>query len=137
MNFSLKQIMLGNEVFGLTLSKFAYSLIILVQRRKMSVIIDEFRKEVYEIVSSIPRGRVLSYGQIAWLIGYPRHARLVGKMLRDATGTEALPCHRVVNSSGRMAPCWPEQRRLLEKEGITFRSNGSVDMKRWQWRLEE
>ena len=57
--------MLGNEVFGLTLSKFAYSLIILVQRRKMSVIIDEFRKEVYEIVSSIPRGRVLSYGQIA------------------------------------------------------------------------
>ena len=103
----------------------------------MSVIIDEFRKEVYEVVSSIPRERVLSYGQIAWLIGYPRHARLVGRILREVAETEALPCHRVVNSSGRMAPCWFEQRGLLEREGITFRPNGCVDMKKWQWRLDK
>ena len=103
----------------------------------MSVIIDEFRKEVYEVVSFIPRERVLSYGQIAWLIGYPRPARLVGRILREVAETEALPCHRVVSSSGRMAPCWFEQRGLLEREGITFRPNGSVDMKKWQWRLEK
>ena len=103
----------------------------------MSVIIDEFRKEVYEVVSSIPRERVLSYGQIAWLIGYPRHARLVGRILHEVAETEALPCHRVVSSSGRMAPCWEEQRGLLEAEGVTFRPNGCVDMKKCQWKLEE
>ena len=45
----------------------------------MAVDIEEFRKEVYNVVASIPSGRVLSYGQIAWLVGCPRHARLVGK----------------------------------------------------------
>ena len=45
----------------------------------MAVDIKAFRKEVYNVVASIPSGRVLSYGQIAWLVGCPRHARLIGK----------------------------------------------------------
>ena len=102
----------------------------------MAVDIEEFRKEVYNVVASIPSGRVLSYGQISWLVGYPRHARLVGKVLHDVSEAEHLPCHRVVNGNGCTAPCWKEQRNLLETEGITFRANGCVDMRKWQWKLE-
>ena len=103
----------------------------------MAIDIEAFRKEVYEVVASIPSGRVLSYEQVAWLVGCPRHARLVGRMLHGVSETEHLPCHRVVNSSGRTAPCWEEQRGLLEAEGVTFRPNGCVDMKKCQWKLEE
>ena len=103
----------------------------------MAVDIEEFRKEVYNVVASIPSGRVLSYGQIAWLVGCPRHARLIGKVLHGVSETENLPCHRVVNGNGRTAPCWEEQRGLLEAEGITFRANGCVDMRKWQWKLAE
>ena len=44
-----------------------------------------------------------------------------------------LPCHRVVNSQGRLVPGWTEQRALLESEGVRFRANGFVDMKKSQW----
>ncbi len=103
----------------------------------MAVDIEEFRKEVYNVVASIPSGHVLSYGQIAWLVGCPRHARLVGKVLHGGSEAEHLPSHRVVHCNGRTAPCWEEQRGLLETEGITFRANGCVDMRKWQWKLEE
>ena len=43
------------------------------------------------------------------------------------------PCHRVVNHAGRTAPGWREQRELLEDEGVEFKANGCVDMKRHQW----
>ena len=56
----------------------------------MAVDIAAFRKGVYEVVASIPSGRVLSYGKIAWLLGYPRHARLVGRMLHNAGEAEKL-----------------------------------------------
>lgn len=102
----------------------------------MPVDVEVFRKEVYEIVASIPRGQVLTYGQVAWLAGYPRHARLVGRILHGVQEDEALPCHRVVNGSGRTAPCWAEQCSLLKAEGITFRPNGCVDMGKWQWKLD-
>ena len=58
-------------------------------------------------------------------------------MLHGVSETENLPCHRVVNGNGRTAPGWEEQRSLLEAEGITFRANGCVDMRKWQWKLEE
>ena len=44
-----------------------------------------------------------------------------------------LPCHRVVNSQGRLVPGWTEQRALLENEGVRFKANGFVDMKKSQW----
>ena len=103
----------------------------------MSVDVEAFRKEVYNVVAPIPFGKVLSYGQIAWLVGCPNHSRLVGRMLHGAAESEGLPCHRVVNNVGRLAPGWIKQRHLLEEEGVTFRPNGCVDMKKWQWKLEE
>lgn len=100
----------------------------------MSQVLDEdLRYEILSAVSEIPEGRVASYGQIARLIGRPKNARLVGRVLRQASAYGDFPCHRVVDQSGRTAPGWPEQRGLLEMEGIGFKANGKVDMKVWQW----
>ena len=99
--------------------------------------IDTFRQNVDQVVSSIPRGKVVTYGQLAWLVGYPTYSRLVGRVLRGAPGTSDMPSHRVVNSQGRTVPHWPEQRSLLVVEGVTFKSNGCVDMGLHQWRPEK
>mgnify|MGYP000270190502 FL=1 len=78
-----------------------------------------FDAEVYSVVAQIPAGRVTTYGQIARLIGMPGYARRVGHAL--AAAPAGLPCHRVVNSAGRTAPHWTEQRPMLEAEGVRFR----------------
>lgn len=91
---------------------------------------------IYEILSAveeIPEGKVASYGQIARLIGRDKNARLVGKVLSMAEYYGDYPCHRVVNSAGRLAPGFLEQRQLLIKEGVEFKDNGCIDMKRFQY----
>ena len=92
-----------------------------------------FGKDVLNIVSQIPYGKVTTYGHIAALAGWPSHARMVGRTLRYSPKAERLPCHRVVNKEGRTAPGWSQQRILLEAEGIAFKSNGHVDMLRYLW----
>ena len=91
--------------------------------------------QILSVVSEIPEGRVATYGQIAALIGRDRNARLVGRVLSRAQFYGDYPCHRVVNHAGRTAPGWREQRFLLEQEGVEFRENGCVDMKRFQWEV--
>ena len=91
---------------------------------------------IYEIlaaVSEIPPGCVATYGQLARLIGREKNARLVGRVLSMAEYYGRYPCHRVVNHAGRTAPGWPEQRALLEDEGVTFKPDGHVDLKRHRW----
>ena len=88
---------------------------------------------VFAVVAAIPPGRVATYGQIAWAIGRPRNARLVGRVLSRAEWYGDFPCHRVVNHAGRTAPGWPEQRAMLEAEGVAFLPNGHVDLKRFLW----
>ena len=95
-----------------------------------------FQANVLNIVSQIPRGRVTTYGLIATLAGWPSHARMVGRTLRYTPGAEKLPCHRVVNVEGRTAPGWSQHRLLLEKEGVTFKPNGHVDMKKYFWEMK-
>ena len=95
-----------------------------------------FGKDVLNIVSQIPYGKVTTYGHIAALAGWPSHSRMVGRTLRYTPGTEALPCYRVVNKEGRTAPGWSHQRTLLEEEGVTFKPNGHVDMVRYLWEPE-
>lgn len=97
------------------------------------VLDDRLIYEILSVVEEIPAGRVASYGQIAKLIGRENNARLVGKVLSDAERYGSYPCHRVVNHAGRTAPGWVEQRPLLEAEGVSFRADGHVDMKRFQW----
>lgn len=99
----------------------------------MTVLHDDLIYEILSVVSEIPEGRVASYGQIARLIGKDNNARLVGKVLSMAEYYGTYPCHRVVNSAGRLAPSFVSQRELLEREGVTFKKNGCVDMKTYQW----
>ena len=99
-------------------------------RRIMS---EDLIYEILAVVSEIPYGRVASYGQIARLIGRDNNSRLVGKVLSLSQYYGDYPCHRVVNHAGRTAPGWHEQRMLLEEEGVGFKPNGLVDMKRCQW----
>jgi methylated-DNA-protein-cysteine methyltransferase-like protein len=89
--------------------------------------------EVLSVVEEIPAGRVATYGQIARLTGRDRNARLVGKILSMSAYYGQYPCHRVVNHAGRTAPVFHAQRELLENEGVKFRMNGSVDLKKYQW----
>lgn len=86
---------------------------------------------VYDIVAQIPAGCVSTYGRIAEMAGYGGQPRMVGRAMRSAPA--GLPCHRVVNASGRIAPGWPEQRLELEREGVTFRPNGHVDLAKHLW----
>lgn len=80
----------------------------------------DFYTEVYNIVKEIPEGNVVTYGQLAKLARRPQCSRMVGQAMFNAPRELNLPCHRVVNSQGRLAPNWTEQRELLEKEGIRF-----------------
>ncbi len=93
-----------------------------------------FYEAVYRLAARIPSGFVATYGQLAWMLHAPRWARQVGRAMRLAPAASAIPCHRVVNSQGRTVPGWPEQRHLLELEGVAFRDNGCVDLKRHQWK---
>ena len=94
-----------------------------------------FDKEVYDIVKAIPRGRVLTYGQIARLAGRPHYSRMVGQALGRVPVDENVPCHRVVNSNGRTAPGWHDQPRLLVSEGIALKKNGCVDLGIYHWEV--
>ena len=107
----------------------------LTNSQNQSPSIEELRKTVYEIVSQIPRGKVLTYGAIALLAGYPDHSRLVGRIMRDAPDGQ-LPCHRVVSASGRLAPHYPAQAKLLAAEGVTLSPSGKVPLKTYLWQID-
>jgi methylated-DNA-protein-cysteine methyltransferase-like protein len=98
-----------------------------------------FFDEVYQITNRIPYGRVASYGQIARAAGRPRASRIVGCALHVNPMEGVIPCHRVVNRNGRLAPEFAfggqdAQRRLLENEGITV-TDGHVDMEKYRCEL--
>jgi methylated-DNA-protein-cysteine methyltransferase-like protein len=90
------------------------------------------------VVKSIPRGKVTTYGRIAGFLGGYYSGRVVGFAMRRAPEGEGLPCHRVINRLGEMAPGdafggAAAQRRLLEKEGVRFKPDGRVDFDRSLW----
>lgn len=102
----------------------------------------EFYRRIYEIVGKIPLGTVATYGQIAMMAGSPRAARQVGYAMSAVSAERNLPCHRVLNRLGELAPehafggeCY--QRILLESEGITFLPDGRVDLKKHLWNKKE
>lgn len=100
----------------------------------MKKVLDEYLiYEILSVVEEIPEGNVATYGQIARLIGRENNSRLVGKVLSMAQHYGSYPCHRVVNHSGRLAPGWPEQKILLQYEGVGMKDDTHVDLKRYQW----
>jgi methylated-DNA-protein-cysteine methyltransferase-like protein len=92
-------------------------------------------ERILAAIKRIPRGRVSTYGAVADVAGLPRRARLVGTVLR--TTSARVPWQRVINASGRISfPVGSEaharQRKLLEREGVTF-AGGRVDLTRYGW----
>ncbi len=90
-------------------------------------------EKIYEVVKSIPAGRVATYGMVALMAGNPRWARVVGYALHVNPQPGVIPCHRVVNRFGKPAAGFAfggegVQRALLEAEGIVFDDDGCVDL---------
>lgn len=98
-----------------------------------SILNDDLVYEILSVVEEIPEGYVATYGQIAKLIGRDKNSRLVGKILSMAEFYGDYPCHRVVNHAGRLVPGWINQRFLLLQEGITFKKNQHVNLKKHKW----
>ncbi|RPI10224.1 MAG: MGMT family protein [Zetaproteobacteria bacterium] len=97
-----------------------------------------FFAAVYSLVRRIPRGKVATYGQVARLLGAPRSARVVGWAMHGNPHGPRVPWQRVVQRGGSLSPtvCPPDpgrQRRLLEREGVTFLLDGRIDMAAHQW----
>lgn len=93
--------------------------------------------EVYKIIKKIPKGKVVTYGQLAKMAG-TRDARKIGWALH-ANRDPNCPCHRVVNKEGRLAPNFAfdgpgEQRRRLEAESVGFKDELHVDLKKHLWK---
>ncbi len=94
----------------------------------------DFTKRIYEVARNIPRGHVMTYGQIAHLAGNPRGARAVGFAMHNNPSPSEIPCHRVVFKDGSICTGYafggPEvQRKRLEDEGVSFLPDGRVDLK--------
>lgn len=97
-----------------------------------------FYDKVYEQVVKIPKGKVATYGQIAFLCGSPRASRAVGYALHFNPRPGEIPCHRVVNRYGGLAPRFAfggaeAQRILLEGEGVEVRGDDTVDIEKYLW----
>jgi methylated-DNA-protein-cysteine methyltransferase-like protein len=94
-----------------------------------------FTEEVIAIIQSIPKGMVMTYGQIAAYAGNPRGARQVSRILHGMSEKHHLPWHRVVNSKGKISLqgiMGNRQIKMLEHEGVIFK-NGQIDLKKFQF----
>ena len=98
----------------------------------------EFYLRIYKLALMIPKGKVATYGQLAFMAGNPRGARMAGRAMKNAPREMDIPCHRVVNAAGDTAPDYvfeskKHQRAMLEAEGVIFKANGKIDMKNYRW----
>jgi methylated-DNA-protein-cysteine methyltransferase-like protein len=95
-----------------------------------------YRQRVYEIVRQIPPGKVMTYGQLAVILGEGYTARTVGYVMHGSD--EGVPWQRVINSqgkcsTGRLTIPINLQQELLEAEGVVFNEKGKCDLREFQW----
>jgi len=93
---------------------------------------------IWQVVALIPPGKVATYGDVARHAGLAKAARRVGLALRKLPAGTKIPWHRVVNAQGRISlppgsASQYTQRERLEAEGILFRENKSLDLRRYRW----
>jgi methylated-DNA-protein-cysteine methyltransferase-like protein len=98
----------------------------------------DFRQDVLTLVKEIPRGQVMTYGQVALLIGSPQRPRQVGMVLRGLRDLDGdVPWQRVVNAQGGISTykvgTGELQKALLESEGVKVRRDKTIDLKKYQW----
>ena len=97
-----------------------------------------FRTLVENLVTNIPRGRVMTYGQIAVLCGRPNAARIVGGI--DHFGNPEIPWHRVVNKHGGLASGYPggrvSHKNNLKTEGVPISGDRVLNIDKVLWRPE-
>lgn len=96
-------------------------------------------EDIYKIIKKIPMGRVVTYGQLARMVG-TRDARKIGWALH-ANRDPGCPCHRVVNKDGCLAPNFAfdgpkEQKRRLQEEGVGFVDESHVDLEKHIWKTK-
>jgi len=90
---------------------------------------------LYALVRQIPRGRVVTYGQLAKAARLRGGARTAGRAMAACPASRGIPWHRVVGAGGRILLREPHaslQRRLLESEGTRLIA-GRVDLARHAW----
>jgi methylated-DNA-protein-cysteine methyltransferase-like protein len=94
-----------------------------------------FPEQVYAIVLAVPRGRVITYGAIARLLGDPRKARQVGWAMAATPDDRQppIPAHRVIKASGALPDGHEAHRARLKAEGIRFLADGRVDLDAHFW----
>ncbi len=99
------------------------------------------KQRLYDMLCTIPRGKVVTYGMLAEMLGNRAWARAVGNALHSNPDGEKYPCYKVVNSKGELSRAYAfggidEQKRRLEKDGIAL-ENGKVDLKVYGYRVKE
>ncbi len=100
---------------------------------------NDFFRQVYEVVRNIPPGRVSTYGDIARAAGSPQSSRMVGWALNKSfTQKEYIPAHRVVNRFGMLSGKHyfedeTEMQKRLEAEGIPVKEDKIVDFEKYFW----
>jgi methylated-DNA-protein-cysteine methyltransferase-like protein len=94
-------------------------------------------KPVYDLVKGIPRGRVMTYGQVAKILKLPGGARTAGRAMSASPSGGGVPWHRVVGAGGRLLIREPHaslQRKLLESEGLSLAEKRILNFKDYEWR---
>lgn len=95
------------------------------------------KQKVYELLRTIPCGMVITYGNLAAMLGNKKWARAVGNALHENPDGDKYPCYKVVNGRGELSQAYvfgglQEQKRRLEKDGIDV-VDGKVDLTRYEY----
>lgn len=93
---------------------------------------EQRREAIYLALAQVPKGKVITYGSLAKLAGFPNGARLAGRLMCGLPAGSKLPWHRVINSQGKLSlrensDSYREQIRRLEKEGVEIK-NGKIKL---------
>jgi methylated-DNA-[protein]-cysteine S-methyltransferase len=101
---------------------------------------NSFRKTVYALARRIPKGKVVTYGELARLAGHPGAARAVGQFMKTNPFAPQVPCHRVVAANGALTGYsasggLKKKKALLIREGVKFKGK-RVDLARSEWKTK-
>src|SRR6202166_1220474 len=95
---------------------------------------------IYVLVKKIPRGRVMTYGQLAKALRLPGGARTAGRAMAASPNGKGVPWHRVVGAGGKLLirePYASLQRKLLESEGLTLAEKRILNFSNYSWDLKK